>query len=277
METTQNCVINKQTDTLTKMDSELTDMALKLDTMDEGVKTGFSCINKDLEALDAHVNRRHKDYDDVLEKLRVTEGRVELLEERSRTQRNMIEKLVARVEGMEDWLCCCQEGKEKGKAVEVLTSSALGSPLVLERPLTGSDGSYHTPPVALSSSFGSDKENVAIDSLLVEIKDEVTENIVPVPVQAPELDFQGIACLIVVCGQQAVRLKGPPKSAYHPYAHCCAIGDRDSTHQPGCLCLPPLFARRGLSSPHEVGHEGSDSSGESPHRVDGDDRWAHGF
>jgi len=34
------------------MDGELTDMALKMDTMDEGVKTGFSRVDKDLEALD---------------------------------------------------------------------------------------------------------------------------------------------------------------------------------------------------------------------------------
>jgi len=143
MESSQNRLINKQTNTLMKMDGELTDMALKLDAMDKGVKTGFSRVDKDLEALDSHVNRRCKDHDFVLEKLKVAEGRVKVLEERSRTQCNMIEKLVARVEGMEDRLCCCQEGKGKGKAVEVPTSSVLGSPLVLEHSLAGSDGSYH--------------------------------------------------------------------------------------------------------------------------------------
>jgi len=137
--------------------------------------------------------------------------------------------------GTEDYLCHCQEGKGKGKAVEVSTSPVLGSPLVLECPLTSSDGSYHAPPVASSSevscsSSSSDKKNIAVDSLLVKIKDEVMENTVPVPVPVPELGFQGINCLIAVCGQQAVQLKGPPKSVYHPYAPCCAIGDRDSTH-----------------------------------------------
>jgi len=52
MESSQNCIINKQTETLTKMDGDLTDMALNMDAMDEGVKTGFSRVDKDLEALD---------------------------------------------------------------------------------------------------------------------------------------------------------------------------------------------------------------------------------
>jgi len=136
---------------------------------------------------------------------------------------------------MENHLCCCQEGKGKGKAVEVSSSPVLRSPLVLECPLVSSDSSYHTPPVASSSeasssSSGSNKENVTVNSLLVEIKDKIMENLVPVPVHAPKLKFQGIACLITVCSQCAVRLKGPPKSAYHPYTRCCAIGNRDSTH-----------------------------------------------
>jgi len=168
MESSQNRIINKQTETLTKMDSELTDMALKMDAMDEGVKTGFSRVDKDLEALDGRVNRRCKDNDLVAEKLQITEGKIEVLEERSRTQRDMIEKLITHVESMEDCLCRCHEGKGKGKAVEILSSPVLGSPLVLDRPLAGSDGSYHTPPVALSpvvssSSSGSDKENICHD------------------------------------------------------------------------------------------------------------------
>jgi len=182
METLQNRVINKQTNTLTKMDGELTDMSLKLDAMDEGVKTGFSRVNKDLGALDSRVNRCCKDYKSVVEKLKAAEGRIELLEERSCTDSDMIEKLFARVESMEDRLCHCSEGKEKGKAVEVLSSTILGSPLVLDCPLAGSDGSYHTPLIvsseASSSSSGPNKENIAVDSQLVEIKDKVMEDLV---------------------------------------------------------------------------------------------------
>jgi len=88
MESSQNHIINKQTETLTKMDGELTDMALKMDAMDEGVKTGFSWVDKDLEALDGRVNRRRKDNDLVAEKLWIAEGKIEVLEERSRTKYN---------------------------------------------------------------------------------------------------------------------------------------------------------------------------------------------
>jgi len=191
----------------------------------------------------------------------------------------MIEKLITRVECMEDRLCRCQEGKGKGKAVDVLVFSVLGSPLVLDCPLTGSDDSYHTPPVVSSegssSSSGPNKENVAVDSQLIEIQDEVMEN--PLPVPTPELDFQGIARLLAVRGQCAVWSNGPPKSAYHPYARCCAIGDRVSTHQPSSLCLPSLPARRGSSSLRRVGDERHDSPSESSCRVGSDGRWAHGF
>jgi len=191
MESSQNRLINKQTNTLPKMDGELTDMALKLDAMDEGVKTGFSHVNKDLEALDGQVNCRCKDHDFMSEKLKVAEGRIKVLEEQSHTQCDMIKKLITRVEGMEDQLCRCQERKGKGKTVEVLSPLVFGSPLVLDRPLAGSDGSYHTPPVVsskvLSLSSGPNKENVAIDSQLIKIKDEVMES--PLHVPAPELDF----------------------------------------------------------------------------------------
>jgi len=78
MESMQNRTINKQTETLTTMDGELTNMALKLDAMDEGVKTGFSHVDKDLEALDGRINRRRKDHDSIAEKLKVDEGKVEV-------------------------------------------------------------------------------------------------------------------------------------------------------------------------------------------------------
>jgi len=127
------------------MDGELTNMALKMDAMDEGVKTSFSRVDKDLEALDGRINHHRKDNDLVAEKLRIAEGKIKVLEEHSRTQRDMIKKLITRVESMEDRLCRCREGKGKGKAVKISSSPVLGSPLVLDCPLAGSDGSYHTP------------------------------------------------------------------------------------------------------------------------------------
>jgi len=190
METSQNWVINNQTDTLTKMDSELSNMTLKFDAMDEGVRAGFSRVDKDLATLDDRVHHRRKDLEAVEEKLKITEGRITLLEERSQADSDLIEKLFARVEAMEDHLCHCKENKGKGKAVEVSSPGVLGSPLVLDRPLVGSDESYCTPPIASSeassSSSGSNKENVVVESLLKEIKEEDMEE--PLHVPAPKLD-----------------------------------------------------------------------------------------
>jgi len=267
-----------QTDTLTKMDSELSDMTLKFDAMDEGVRAGFSRVDKDLAALDDRVHRRRKDVE-AAEKFKVAEGRIALLEERSRADSELIEKLFAHVEAMEDCLCHCREDKRKGKAVEVSSPGVLGSPLVLDRPHVGSDKSYRTPPIASSeassSSSGSNKENVVVDSPLQEIKEEEMEEALQLP--APRLDVAGIKRLMAVRGQRAVRSQGAPKSSFHPYARCCAIGDRVPTHRPGNLCLPPLLSRRGSSSLCRSGDEGSDPSSESYGRVGDDGGWAHGF
>ena len=246
------------------MDGELSDLALKMDAMDEGLRSRFSRVDKDLSALDGCVNRRRKDSEAIEEKVKIAGGRIVLLEERLRLDNDLIEKLFARVEAMEDRLCHCKEDKGKGKAVEVPSSGVLGSPLVLDRPLVRSDDSYHTPPIASSkassSSSGSNKENVVVDGRLEEIKDEDMEE--PLQLPAPKLDVQGIKHLMAVCGQCAVRSQGAPKS-YHPYTRCCAIGDRVSTHRPGDLCLPPLLARRGSSSPRRSGDEGLDPLSES--------------
>jgi len=151
---------------------------------------------------------------------------------------------------------------------------------MLDRPLAGSDGSYHTPPVASSpvvssSSSGSDKENVVVESRLVEIKDEVMESVLHVPTL--ELDFQAVARLVAVHGQRAICTQGPPKSSYHPYACCYTIGDRVPSHRPGNLCLPSLLARRSLSSQSRAGDEGYDSPSKSPRRMGSDDGWAQRF
>jgi len=253
-------------------------MTLKFDAMDEGVRSGFSRVDKDLAALDGRVHRRRKDSEAIEEKLKVAEGRIALLEERSRADNNLLEKLFSCVEAMEDRLCHCKEEKGKGKAVEVSSSGILGSPLVLDHPLAGSDESYRTPPIASSeassSSSGSNKENVVVDSLLKEIKEEDMEE--PLQLPAPKLDVQGIKRLMVVRGQRAVRSQGAPKS-YHPYTRYCAIGDRVSSHRPGDLCLPPLLARRGSTSSRHSRDEGFDSSSESSGRVGDDGGWAHGF
>ena len=128
--------------------------------------------------------------------------------------------------------------------------SILYSPLVLGEDVNDgviNDNSYHTPLIASSSLppsslAKSNKENLVVlydswESHLVEIIDDPAENVVLVPVCKPSLDFSGISQLITVYGQRASRTMGHPKLVFHPYAFCCCLGRRSSTHQPGNLCL----------------------------------------
>jgi len=162
-------------------------------------------------------------------------------------------------------LCYCGKGKAREPLQEI--SPLLGSPLELgpEVPKdSGSNTSYHTPPITSSSIpssaspiVESNKENVMVlyDSRqpLVEIIDRPIENIVPLLVQEPCLDFAGISRLIAVRGQRATRSQGHPKSSFHPYASCCRIGQHSSSHRSGDLCLGFEAAGRGQD-------EGSDPS-----------------
>ena len=255
--------------------------------MDEGLKTGFLRVDKDLEALDQRIDRRREECDKAQEELRVAEGKTEVLEERSRTQREMIEVLMARVENMEGQLCHC--GKGKGRDVEEGRVLLLDSPIALGRDInegSSSDDSYRTPPLAgssiplVSSSLNSSEEQALIlydsrDSALIEIHKEIVENYRPVPIPSPCLDTAGIARLIAVRGQRAVRTLGCPKSTFHPYA-CCSIGEQCSTHQPGHFCSrgdpkSGTSSSRGRDSDDEGG-----PSGESASRVGGDGGGADG-
>ena len=215
--------------------------------MDEGLKTGFARVDKDLEALDQRIDRRRDECEQAQDELRVAEGRIEILEERSRTQREMIETLMARVENMEGKLCHCGKGKDRD--AEVGGPSLLDSPITLGHDIdeeSSGDDSYRTPPMAgssmppVSSSPSSSEEQALIlydsrDSALIKIHKEIVENYRPVPVPSPRLDVAGIARLIAVRGQRAVHTLGRPKSTFHPYT-CCSIGERSSTHRPGRLC-----------------------------------------
>jgi len=152
------------------------------------------------------------------------------------------------------------QGKEEEQVIDDVSSPILGSPLVLNRDTLGSNDSYHTPPGTSSSAQGSNKENVESSAVLVEIKDD--ENKITIPVVPPPLNFASIHHLVAVRGQRAVRTSGPPRS-FHPYARCCAIGDRDSTHRPGNLCLPPTLVHQSRSSSRRNQRKGSNSSSES--------------
>ena len=143
---------------------------------------------------------------------------------------------MARVKNMEGQLCHC--GKGKGCDVEEGRVLLLDSPIALGRDIdegSSSDDSYRTPPLAgssippVSSSSNSSEEQALIlydswDSALIEIHEEIVENYRPVPIPSPCLDKAGIARLIAVRGQRAIRTLGRPKSTFHPYT-CCSIGE----------------------------------------------------
>jgi len=84
---------------------------------------------------------------------------------------------------------------------------------------------------------------------LVEITNSPVENVVPIPVQEPTLDFAGVSRLLAVRGQQAMRSQGRPKSLFHPYASCCRLGRRSPSHQSSDLCLG--FASEGRACNEE--------------------------
>ena len=255
--------------------------------MDEGLKTGFLRVDKDLEALDQRIDHRREECDKAREELRAAEGKIEVLEERSRSQCEMIEALMARVENMEGQLCHC--GKGKGRNVEEGRVSLLDSPIALGRDIdegSSSDDSYHTPPLAgssiplVSSSSGSSEEQALVlydsrDSALIKIHEEIVENHCLVPIPSPCLDTAGIARLIAVHGQHVICTLGHPKSTFHPYA-CCSIGERCSTHRPSRLCsrgnpTSGMSSSRGRNSDDE----GSPAS-KSASRMGGDGGGADG-
>ena len=145
-------MINTQTQVMTRIDEELANLSLHHDALDTGTRAGFTRVDKDLEALDQHINRRRAECEKTEEELRAAEGQIKVLTARLDTQREMIQDLIARVDSMEGKLCHRRKGKAREPLREV--SSVLGSPLELgcEVPKdSGSDTSYHTPPVAGSS------------------------------------------------------------------------------------------------------------------------------
>lgn len=84
------------------IDREIADMALQIESIDDGTKACFGCYDKDIEALEDCVTCRRDECDCVKGELRVAKGRIEVLEERSRTHRELIDQLMACVENMED-------------------------------------------------------------------------------------------------------------------------------------------------------------------------------
>ena len=102
-------------------------MALQVEAINDGAKACFARYDKDIKALNNHITYCCDECDQVKE-LRVAEGKIEVLEECSHMQCEMINQLMARVEIMEGKLCHCGKGKDCWVLGKV---SILGSPLVL--------------------------------------------------------------------------------------------------------------------------------------------------
>ena len=262
-------------------------MGLRYQYMDEGLQTGFARVDKDLEALDQRIDRRREECEQAQEELRAAEGRIEILEERSCTQREMIEVLMARVENMEGKLCHCGKGKECDAEVRGL--SLLDSPITLGQGIdeeSSSEDSYRTPLMAGSSTLpvSSSPSSIGEHALVLydsrdprkeKMENKLVTPQVPILVPSPRLDTAGITRLIAVRGQRAVRTLGRPKSTFHPYA-CCSIGERCSTHRPSRLCSHGDHSSRTSMSGRRYSYDDGDPSFSPAPRRDGHDGGADG-
>src|SRR5258705_3737507 len=139
---------NSQTQSLTKLETDATDMELQVQAMDEGLRTAIARVDQDLEALDARCSRRRRDHDELAVELCLANEKVKRLEEKMDEQCLIIERLMVRVEGMEGKLCQCNKENEEIPQI-------LGSPLTIHHDLgSGPFGgeTFHTPPDSSKSS-----------------------------------------------------------------------------------------------------------------------------
>jgi len=81
-----------------KIDGEVANLALEIQAIDDGIKTAVSCIDKNLEVLDQCVNCRHQECECAEVTLVVAEGKIEVLEEQSNSQCQMIVRATLRPE-----------------------------------------------------------------------------------------------------------------------------------------------------------------------------------
>lgn len=229
MEESYTRVLNAQTSMLARIEEEGTDVAVRLDAVDEGVKVAIDRIDKDLNELDERVNRRKDELRRLEETVDSQKELIALLEQRSKTQRGMIEDLMSKVDRMEDRLCHC--GKDKA------ASSAGDSPYVLDPPVEEErtiEDLYYTPPSSSNALVVYDSDPAPP---LVDADEENKENEEAIPVPPPVLNLEALHRLAEVRLQRAFRTKGPPRE-YHPYRRtpCCILAPRDSTHRRGPLC-----------------------------------------
>ena len=131
-------VINSQVQVTTNMNQELIALSEQVDSIDEGTRTTFVCVDEDLITLDQCIDhcfqeceRTDHQLQEVKDQLRAAEDRILALEESKKDYRDMLLEMRVRIEAMEGQLCHC--GKGKGKEVEVEGPLVLGSPLILDR------------------------------------------------------------------------------------------------------------------------------------------------
>ena len=113
------------------MNEELSDFGFRVQNLDEGLQSSVQQIERDMELVDDRVDRRREENEKLTNDLRVAEARIELLEEFSRTQRSVLERLSARMEAMEGNLCRCVKGKEREQVEEIPGRGFLVQPFVV--------------------------------------------------------------------------------------------------------------------------------------------------
>ena len=100
---------------LTRVDSDMANLSLQTNAINEGVKTLASRVNLDLAALDDCVTCCCNECDRTEAELVVANGKIALLEECVQSQCTALERLSTHLDVMEGQLCHC--GKGKGREV----------------------------------------------------------------------------------------------------------------------------------------------------------------
>ena len=199
--------------------------------MDKGIQSAITRIDKDLEALDKRINRRHIENKDLVAKLVQAEEKYHQLMDRFEIQEGTMVWLLSRMAEVEGQLCHCK-GKDRA------SPEIIGSPIILScgdmfEPAAPEE-TFHTPPGSDLSSNPSS----SIGGTLVEIVEDPIvipeENVVAILIRDPSF--------IQVRRQCAICTGGSPKGRASPYpsSPCCCSGSRLPTHRHGSLCLQAI-------------------------------------
>ena len=97
------------------MDTELADVSLQVDAVDEGIRTAIKRINEDLEALDQRVDCRHQECERTSVELEAANGKIAILEERSRSQQLLIEQFMPALIPWREGFVAAMKGKGRDK------------------------------------------------------------------------------------------------------------------------------------------------------------------